>query len=304
MHIKQFQEIIRENYHTMNRQLPWREPETDGQFNAYKILVSEIMLQQTQALRVTPKYLSFIEKFPDVQNLATASLATVLAEWNGLGYNRRAKYLYEAAKQLSVKSQPWTLEDLVACKGIEPNTAAAVCVYAYSQPLVFVETNIRTVFIHHFFQDRMDVSDKEIFPLIEKALLEVEGKEQPERRIYSAPSAMRKSGFPQREDSLRGGSTAGLSHYREWYWALMDYGVYIKSTVGNTARASKHYTKQSRFEGSKRQIRGQVLRLLGGGDQAHNELAKYIPDERLDAVLADLRREGLISIQDGTVSLG
>ena len=224
------------------------------------------MLQQTQASRVTPKYLSFIEKFPAAQVLAQTPLAGVLAAWNGLGYNRRAKYLHEAAKQLATTPHPWTLEDLVACKGVGPNTAAAVCVYAYNQPLVFIETNVRTVFIHHFFQDKVDIHDKEILPLVELAL----DRELP----------------------------------REWYWALMDYGVHIKSTVGNTARASKHYTKQSKFEGSKRQIRGQVLRLLGERGQTHQQLAKYIPDERLEAVLVDLQRDGLISVRKGNISLG
>jgi A/G-specific adenine glycosylase len=261
-----FQEQVWNYFHDHGRVLPWREPDGDGGFDAYKILVSEIMLQQTQASRVIPKYQDFLKRFPTVQSLAQAPLAKVLVAWSGLGYNRRAKYLHQAAQTLVSRVGPWKQEDLVGCKGVGVNTAAAVCVYAYNQPLVFIETNIRTVFIHHFFQDKEGVADKEILPLVEEAL--------------------------DRE------------HPREWYWALMDYGVHLKATVGNTARSSKHYAKQSTFEGSKRQVRGQVLRLLGNQKRTHGELTHLIADERVSAVLQELERDGLISVQDNMVSLG
>lgn len=266
MDIATFQELVWENYRTMDRWLPWRAPEADGQFAAYKILVSEVMLQQTQAGRVIPKYQQFIERFPDQHSLAQAPLADVLVAWSGLGYNRRARYLHEAAKRLGATPQPWSYDDLVACKGIGPNTAAAICVYAYNVPLVFIETNIRTVFIHHFFSGSAAVHDKELLPYISETL----DREYP----------------------------------REWYWALMDYGVQLKSTVGNAARSSKHYAKQSKFEGSRRQVRGRVLRELASGVRTSAELAEVIPDERLAAVLQELRRDGLISVQGDQLSLG
>lgn len=261
-----FTETVWENYRNMNRMLPWRESEVDGRFDAYKILVSEVMLQQTQAERVATKYVEFIDIFPDVQTLARAPLAEVLKAWNGLGYNRRAKYLHEAARQLQAKQQPWAFDALLARKGIGPNTAAAICVYAYNEPLVFVETNIRTVFIHHFFKDRAGVHDKELLPLVAKTL--------------------------DRE------------HPREWYWALMDYGVHLKSVFGNVSQSSKHYKRQSKFEGSRRQVRGQVLRVLAVGSQSRDELAEAISDERLDAVLKDLCRDGLITLSDDRYRLG
>jgi len=267
--LKEFQEVVWDYHHDHGRSLPWREPDVDGNFDPYKILVSEIMLQQTQAVRVVPKYLAFIEKFPTMQALADAPLAAVLSQWDGLGYNRRAKYLHQAAQTLAIGSYPiarWTVGELVGCKGVGPNTAAAVCVYAYNQPLVFVETNIRTVFIHHFFQDADDVHDKVLLPLIEQAL--------------------------------------NREHAREWYWALMDYGVHLKATVGNASRASKHYAKQSKFEGSKRQVRGEVLRRLGRGGKSEEALAVLIPDDRLAGVLRDLLAEGLISTDNGQLSLG
>lgn len=264
--IAAFQDEIWEYYTKHGRDLPWRATDADKTYDPYKILVSEIMLQQTQVNRVIPKYGTFLGKFPDVGSLATAPLAAILSEWSGLGYNRRAKFLHEAAKQLSTKPEPWTFEDLLQCKGIGHNTAAAILVYAYNEPLAFIETNIRTVFIHHFFQDAVDVADKDLLPLVEQAI----DKEHP----------------------------------REWNWALMDYGVYIKATVGNLSRFSKHYAKQTSFAGSKRQVRGQVLRLLKDSDMSQTEMTATITDDRLQAVLADLIREGLISEKSGRFHLG
>ncbi len=224
------------------------------------------MLQQTQVSRVVPKYDQWLWRFSCVDNLAQASLADVLSAWSGLGYNRRAKYLHEAAKTLASLSEPWTYEALVACKGIGSNTAAAVMVYAYNQPLVFIETNIRTVYIHHFFNDRDTIPDSEILSLVAQTL----DHENP----------------------------------REFYWALMDYGVHLKATVGNASRSSAHYAKQSTFAGSRRQIRGQVLKRLMTQPQTQAELAVIISDERLDTVVADLLREGMITGRNGQLALG
>lgn len=264
--IREFQERVWEYYRQHGRALPWREPEADGSFDAYKVLVSEIMLQQTQANRVIPKYSEFLEKFPTVRKLADAALADVLRAWSGLGYNRRAKYLHEAAKALAGNPQPWSLTDLTACKGIGHNTAAAVVAYAYDEPVVFVETNIRTVFIHHFFTDKDGVHDKEILPLVEGAL--------------------------------------DCENPREFYWALMDYGTHLKATVGNASRASKHYARQSEFHGSARQLRGHVLRLLGERHLTREELAERLVDDRTDAVIDGLVREGLVSKHGAKLSLG
>jgi A/G-specific adenine glycosylase len=220
-------------------------------------MVSEIMLQQTQAARVIPKYQEFLTLFPTVQSLAAASLADVLKAWSGLGYNRRAKFLWQAAGQIK-NTFPDTLDDLVALPGVGVNTAGAILAYSFNQPVVFIETNIRSVYIHHFFEDRRDVHDTEILPIVKVTL----DKEHP----------------------------------REWYWALMDYGVYIKNTVGNTSRNSKHYTKQSTFAGSKRQIRGQIIRLLTERPVSDEEIRNIISDTRLDEVLNDLTKEQLIRL--------
>lgn len=257
--------IVWDYYHDNGRHdMPWRHDE----HNPYHIMVSEIMLQQTQVARVVMKYREFLMKFPTVAALAAAPLGEVLIIWSGLGYNRRAKFLHQAA-QMVVEEYggvfPQTSAELVRLPGIGVNTAGAILAYAYNQPVVFVETNIRTVIIHHFFADDSSVPDKAILEIAEQLL-------DPE-------------------------------HPREWYWALMDYGSYLKKTVGNLNRQSKTYAKQSTFAGSKRQIRGQVIRKLAAAAQTPAQLEQEIADERLQEVLADLLAEGLIVKQGARLRL-
>ncbi len=256
-----FQETVWTYYRDHARHdLPWRQPEPDGTFDAYKIMVSEAMLQQTQVVRVIPKFQAFLVRFPTVKALAAAPLGEVLIVWSGLGYNRRAKFLWQAAQAIVQNHNgeiPRNVSDLQALPGIGANTAGAICAYAYNQPVVFIETNIRTVFIHHFFADTLE-------PVADKVLAE-----------YVA-------------------ETLEAAQPREWYWALMDYGVYLKQTVGNVSRRSKSYAKQSKFEGSLRQIRGAVIRRLATGAHTKNQLAIELTDERLDSVLDALTQEKLI----------
>jgi A/G-specific adenine glycosylase len=263
----EFQAVVWGYYHAHGRDLPWRRPEPDGRFDAYKILVSEIMLQQTQVARVIPKFQQFLERFPSLAVLAAAPLAEVLVVWSGLGYNRRPKFLWQAAKQVMQEYDgrlPDTIPELIQLPGIGVNTAGAVLAYAYNKPVVFIETNIRTVYIHHFFADRQGITDREILDVVASTL---------------------------------------PAEVREWYWALMDYGAHLKQTIGNLNKLSKHYTKQTAFIGSRRQIRGQVLRLLGKGKHSFPALAEHISDERLPAVLDELKAEGFIEQHGPTYSL-
>lgn len=260
---QQFRQAIWEYYRANGRHdLPWRRLEADGTLDPYKVLVSELMLQQTQVPRVIPKFEAFIWQFPDVRSLAAASLADALRAWNGLGYNRRAKFLWQAAGMIVHDfggRVPERIEDLVKLPGVGYNTAGAIAVYAYNRPVVFIETNIRTVFIHHFFAGEAQVPDKAVADLVAQTLPD---------------------------------------NPRDWYWALMDYGSHLKRTVGNVSKRSKHYAKQSAFDGSRRQIRGQVLRSLAASPHTETGLARIISDERLGEVLGDLQREGLVS-KDG-----
>lgn len=237
--------------------LPWRQTR-----DAYRICVSEVMLQQTQVDRVVPKYLAFTERFPDVHALATSSLRDVLLLWQGLGYNRRAKMLHACAQKV-VKTHsgtfPRSYEELCLLPGIGPYTAGAICAFAFDEPIALIETNIRAVYLHHFFHDHTDVSDKELLRIIAR--------------------------------------TADTQRSREWYYALMDYGSHLKRTLGNPNTRSKHYVKQSVFKGSDRQIRGSLLRLLGGAPLSRKDLHSALSqfeDLRIDAQLQKLCDEGML----------
>lgn len=264
MDIDTFHKLVWDYYDRHGRHdLPWRVPEADGAFDPYKVLVSELMLQQTQVPRVIPKYHEFLAKFPDVKTLAQASLGEVLVAWSGLGYNRRAKFLWQAAQKIQTEFGgifPKMFEELVTLPGVGKNTAGAILAYAYNTPVVFLETNIRSVYIHHFFNDQTDVPDRAIA----------------ERVAQTLPK----------------------ENAREWYWSLMDYGTHLKQTVGNVSRASKSYKKQSAFHGSKRQIRGLVIRELGKGPKREVELLELAVDDRTLIVLKELEAEAMIG-RDG-----
>ncbi|MCA9364263.1 A/G-specific adenine glycosylase [Candidatus Kaiserbacteria bacterium] len=251
----------REGRHT----LPWRRTK-----NPYRILVSELMLQQTQVDRVVPKYRSFIRQFPTIRTLAAASLGEVLRVWQGLGYNRRAKYLHACAQAMVHEwggVLPKNQSALETLPGIGPYTAGAVMVFAHNTPVVMIETNIRTVFLHHFFTDAVGVPDSEITYYIERTL----DREKP----------------------------------REWYAALMDYGTYLKKAYPNPSRKSKHHTIQSKFQNSDRQIRGAILRALTDTPQSRGALSTRLEfeDARIAAQLAQLVHEGMVTRTGGRYQL-
>lgn len=281
--IVSFHRALTDYYYQSGRHdMPWRRPDKQGNFDPYKILVSEMMLQQTQVDRVVPKYQEFLEQFPDAQTLADAKLAAVLRAWSGLGYNRRAKYLWGAARQIVDTYDgvfPMSPEELKRLPGIGQNTAGAIMAYAFNRPVEYVETNVRTVIIHHFFHDKQNVEDKQIRKVLE-LLLPGEGGRDDHARMQGAQLSP-----------------------REFYWAMMDYGTYLKKTVGNLNRASKSYKKQSAFHGSLRQIRGAVIRLLTAAPLTRQELEQHIADERLEQVLVSLRTEGLITEKAGSYQL-
>ena len=244
-------------YEHSRREFTWRKTT-----NPYKILVSEVMLQQTQVGRVAGKYPEFLKAFPTVKTLAEAPLARVLAVWQGMGYNRRALALHRLAQEVMAKHRgkiPHARAELEALPSIGHYTAGAIRAFAFNEPEVFIETNIRRAFIHHFFSRRQSVSDKEILPLIEKTL---DAKDP-----------------------------------RAWYSALMDYGAHLPKIVKNPNKQSKHYTKQKPFEGSHRQVRGHVLKFLNTkGKCTAVSCARIleIKPEEVRIVLDELTREGFI----------
>jgi len=227
--IRKFRAIVYQFYKDNARNdLPWRN--TD---NPYLILVSEIMLQQTQIERVINKYPLFIKKFPDFSTLARARTRSLYSVWQGMGYNRRAIALRNIAQ--SVTSPPYQCnlpsdpDELMKLPSVGQSTAGAVAAFAFHQPVVFIETNIRRVFIHFFFREHERVSDHEIIPLINKTL---------DRKCP-----------------------------RNWYYALMDYGSAMRNLKDNPNRKSAQYKKQGPFAGSNRQIRGKILSILS--EQKH-----------------------------------
>lgn len=290
MQNQDFTELVWQKGRVLHRDMPWRRDT-----RPYYVLVSELMLQQTQVSRVIPKFETFITKFPNETALASASLADVLTAWQGLGYNRRAKYLHDAAKRIVNEFDgvfPTTATDIVSLPGVGKNTLGAIEAYAFNRPSIYVETNIRTVYIHHFFNDDFNVTDKQIIKKIEETVPWAEGKEQPDKFSHKFDGAMRK--------------TVGLSHFppREFYWALMDYGAWLKASGVQNIVRSKHYKKQSALEGSVRQVRGQVIRRLTAGDMTEFGLREALhADERFGPALQGLLADGLVSVTDGKLHL-
>ena len=255
--VEEFRQIVYQYYAEHGREMPWRVSR-----NPYHILVSEIMLQQTQVGRVLAKYEQFILTFPDFDSVCKAPLQEMLGVWQGLGYNRRAIALQKISRLVVTEYGgvlPSSAETLQTFPGIGPATAGAICAFAFNQPAVFIETNIRRVFIHFFFPNKIRVKDKEILPLVERTL---------------------DTGSPRR-----------------WYHALMDYGAMLKNEEYNPNRRSAHYSRQAPFQGSNREIRGLILKtLLEKPELPEVELIRAVDKspERVRPIIAQLTKEGFL----------
>jgi A/G-specific adenine glycosylase len=255
--IRIFQKQIYSHYRSTPRPMPWRETR-----DPYHILTAEIMLQQTQVERVTVKYVEFLDVFPTLADLASAPLVEVLRVWQGLGYNRRAIAFKRCAEEILIRFNghfPASVSDLESLSGIGPYTARAVAAFAFGIAEPLIETNIRTVFIHFFFHGRDKVTDREIMPLV--------------------------------------AATLDRQNARDWYNALMDFGVWLKQHHPNPGRRSRHHVQQSRFEGSNRQLRSRLLRaVIANPGISAGELAGELGAEKGDVTrnLADMEREGFL----------
>jgi A/G-specific adenine glycosylase len=254
---KAFQEKVWSYYRQHRRDFSWRNGVTP-----YRVLVSEIMLQQTQASRVEAYFMLFMHTFPSLSSLARAPLSAVLKVWQGMGYNRRAKYLHECVRRIvdeykgRVPCNPVVLETF---PGIGKATARSIVAFGFDAPVVFVETNIRRVILHHFFPQQHNVSDEAVMEVAEQVL-----------------------------------DTASP---REWYNALMDYGTMLAKREGNANRRSRVYKKQPAFAGSLREVRGALIRALTDTPYITKAaLLKALPfdAERIKSALDQLEREGLV----------
>ena len=263
--IKAFQDFIYSFYRRNKRNFPFRENLTP-----YKVVVSEIMLQQTQTNRVSEKFLEFIEKFPDFNSLASASINELLSVWQGLGYNRRALALKEIAQKVVNDYDgkvPKDLKLLEALPQIGYNTASSILAFAYNHPTYFIETNIRRVYIYFFFPGRSKIDDKEIMDIVKFSVDE----ENP----------------------------------REWYYALMDFGVMLKKTHPELNKKSAHYRKQSKFDGSIRQVRGKILKLLLKTPLTRKEIIDKLDydEKQIVKILKILVKEGFIQKEQDKFSI-
>ncbi len=253
------------------RDLPWRNID-----DAYAVLVSEVMLQQTQVKRVLAHWGRFMADFPTLDALASASSADVLERWQGLGYNRRALGLWRCAGECSARNAgklPDTADELIALPGVGQATAAGVMSFARNRPSVYLETNVRTVFLHHLFADAQSVDDRELAPLVAATCL---ASESP----------------------------------RSWYYALLDFGAHIKSQVKNPSRRSAHYARQSAFEGSRRQKRAELVRIVLAEPGIEASRARKllsaeevsqgrdsVDGKLFESLVADLAKEGFFRIE-------
>jgi A/G-specific adenine glycosylase len=252
-----FRAMVYDFYRDHGRDFPWRRDRSP-----YSIFISEVMLQQTRTETVAARFPRFLEAFPGFMELARSPLEEILREWKGLGYNRRARNLQRSARMIVDEHNGLLPEDpaeLVTLPGIGPATAASIAVYAFDRPEVFIETNIRSLFIYVFFPGEEDVHDRDIYPLVEQTL----DRESPAR----------------------------------WYSALMDIGVYVKSVSGNPSRKSRHFTRQKPFEGSRRQVRSRILEyLLDNPGSDMDTVERVLPASEHDprSVMDDLCKEGMV----------
>jgi A/G-specific adenine glycosylase len=260
----EFTEFILTKGQELYREMPWRQDT-----RPYYIMVSEIMLQQTQVDRVIPKFNAFITQFPSFATLAAAPLAEVLIAWQGLGYNRRAKFLHQAAKMIVEQyhgQAPQAVVELVSLPGIGVNTAGAIMAFAYNQPLAYIETNVRTVYIHHFFVDDFDVTDKQLLKVVEQ--------------------------------------TVDRQNPRQFYWALMDYGSHLKRSGVKNIHRGKHYKKQSPLKGSLREARGIIIKRLAESPLDSSDFRRELAiDDRFDVALEGLIKDGLVISDDDRLTL-
>lgn len=275
-------EALREWYAPRRRAYPWR-----GSHDPYAVLVSEAMLQQTQASRVVPAYRSFLRRFPTVRTLAAASRRDVVLEWGGLGYNRRAVRLSEAARAIvrdhggRIPRDPATLREL---PGVGPYTAAAVASLGFGEPVAAIDTNVRRV--------------------VARVHLGVEGLEAPARHVWALADA-----WLDRDDPIT------------WNQALMDLGREVcrpkprcdACPLARVCRfrldgsiAARGPRRQGPFEGSTRQVRGAVVRAL----RSHPSLTRTrlsaetgFPRDRVDGALDGLVHDGLLEFDGERVRL-
>lgn len=270
--LKQMVDHVLDSRKDLYRDFAWRRTQ-----DPYEVLVSEVMLQQTQTQRVIRYFERWIEKFPTFDALASAAKVDVLEAWQGLGYNRRCLALYACAQEVSEKYHgvcPSDENELISLPGIGPATAAGVRAFAFNEPSAYLETNVRAVVLHELWPQEEGVNDKSVLAAVQAAAAEI---------------------------AQRGVDA------RIWNYALLDYGAWLKKVFPNPSRRSKHHTKQTAFEGSRRQKRAALLRQVfdepNNTSKHYAQVCKYDLDITED-VLDSLVKEGFVCLEEnGTYSI-
>jgi A/G-specific adenine glycosylase len=265
--INTFHEMIFVWWKDHRRSLPWRETN-----DPYRILVSEVMLQQTQVSRALPKYEEFLYFFPDVYALASAKTSQVLKVWQGMGYNRRALYLKKTAEAVVSAHHGYFPEaemDLLKLPGVGKYTARAIMVFAFRQDVAMIDTNIRQILVHFFF----------------------DGKAVSEKEVENVADALVPKGKSW-----------------EWHQALMDYGALaLKAVRGKTKAVMK--AKAVPFKESDRYFRGRIVDALRQKDWKEKELVSYMsafykkPSMFITRIVDGLVKDSLVTRKKNVVQL-
>lgn len=293
-----FRAKVREQGAELYRDLPWRRTR-----DPYEIWISEVMLQQTQVSRVDGRWQRWLARFGTVGELARARTADVLDEWQGLGYNRRALALQRAALAIMEAGGefPRDAKALTALPGIGPATAAGIRAFAFDLHGVYLETNVRAVVLHELFTGREKVADSELVPVVEATCPPDGGYANDGKTASGRATGAGGSLAEGDEEEFPDGP-------RTWYYALLDYGAYLKRTLPNPARRSKSHVRQSRFEGSRRQKRAALVRALlaGGMGRSAAGLAAAVEAEGIELpetlageLLRELAAEGFCRENNG-----
>lgn len=256
--IREFQTNIFVWWKKNKRDLPWRHTH-----DPYKIMVSEVMLQQTQVSRVLAGYREFIERYPTVKVLAKASTSDVVKIWKGMGYNRRALYLKQAARAVVDRyggTFPKSEKELVKLPGLGTYTARAILVFAYRQNTACVDTNIRQIITHYFFDEK-----------------------------------------PQKPSIIQAVADQLLPLGKSWEWhqALMDFGALEL----NVSRVTYHVSRKKTipFRQSNRFYRGRIIDRLREGKIREASLITEFQTtygksrEFILTIIAGLARDGLLA---------
>ncbi|HAU98741.1 MAG: HhH-GPD [Microgenomates group bacterium GW2011_GWF2_45_18] len=294
-HTTQIQKRLLDWFSNNGRHLPWREKSisevlswnadsqsvmdrspnqyfTSSQIrDPYIVVVSEFMLQQTQVDRVLPKFLAFIQRWPNFKSLSEAKLSEVIIEWKGLGYNRRARFLHEIAKIVTTQlngTSPSTLNNILKLPGIGEYTARAILAFSFQHDVGVIDTNIRRIFLRVFYGVEFTTTTSTISPAqfakeIDNIVPHKNG-DQWNQMLMDFGSLVCRSKTPQCnvcpiQNFCSANTRAKAQDFMSYSVLLSDQ---IKEKRANETRSPSNHPKNPRFETTDRYFRGKIIDLL------------------------------------------